>query len=437
MTQVAIVGRPNVGKSALFNRFVGTRVALVEDLPGTTRDRVHGRVEWAGTSFDLVDTGGLEDRHEGPYAEFVREQVKYAVDTADVILFVVDSRDGITAADLDVAQLLRTVDRPVLLVANKADNEARIESALQFFELGLGEPIPVSAYHGTGIADLLDRVVELLPPSTVEDIDPSVPSLALVGRPNVGKSALMNAILGEERVIVSEQPGTTRDAIDTQFTFNGRPVVLVDTAGIRRQGRIVPGVERHSVMRAESAMERSDVALIVMDATEPLTAQDLHVLGYAVEAGKGVIIVLNKMDLLKDLGPPEEELKSVVRARVRFAPWAPVEFVSAKEGTGINRLLTTALKVWDERRKRVSTGELNAVVHRALAAHAPPAVHGKKLHVLYVTQAETSPPTFVFFVNDPAVVHFSYRRYLENAIRRAFRFDGTAIRLVFRGREDR
>jgi GTP-binding protein len=247
----------------------------------------------------------------------------------------------------------------------------------------------------------------------------------------------MNAILGEERVIVSERPGTTRDAIDTIFSFNDRPIILVDTAGIRRQGKIVPGVERHSVMRAETAIERSDVALVVMDATEPLTAQDLHVLGYAVEAGKGVIIVLNKMDLLKELGPPEEELKRVVRARTRFAPWAPVAFVSAMERTGIEGLLSTALRVWDERHKRVTTGELNAVVHRAMASHAPPAVHGKKLNVLYVTQAETSPPTFIFFVNDPAVVHFSYRRYLENAIRRAFKFEGTVIRLVFRGREAR
>jgi GTP-binding protein len=434
---VAIVGRPNVGKSALFNRIVGARIALVEDLPGTTRDRVHGKVEWGNRWLEVVDTGGLEAPGESLYSSYVREQIAYAIETADVLLFVVDARDGLTAADEEIAEQLRRSGKPVLVVANKADNEERAEAAVQFYELGLGPPLPVSAYHGTGIADLLDAVTALLPETRAEPEALVRPALALVGRPNVGKSALLNAILGERRVIVSERPGTTRDAIDTEFRFGDQPLLLIDTAGIRRQGRIEPGVERHSVMRAERAIERCDVALVVMDATEPLTAQDLHVVGYAVEAAKGIVIVLNKMDLLRELGPPEDELRRVVRSRLRFAPWAPIAFVSAKERTGIEAMLQTAIRVWHERQRRVATAELNTVVQRAMAAHAPPAVHGKKLHVLYVTQPQTSPPTFVFFVNDPALVHFSYKRYLENAIRRAFGFEGTAIRLVFRGREAR
>lgn len=435
LPRVAIVGRPNVGKSQLFNRLVGRRTALVEDLPGTTRDRIYGVSEWRGRRFEVIDTGGPGTNAAGPFAPQVRKQVEQALCEADVILFVVDVREGITAADEEIADLVRAVERPVVVLANKADNQKLAQDAVQFYQLGLGEPLPVSAYHGTGIAELLDMLVELLPPLPQAEIPADRLAIAIVGRPNVGKSALLNAILGEERVIVSEIPGTTRDTIDTLFSFNGHELLLVDTAGIRRRGRIEPGIERHSVLRAERAIERCAVALVIMDATEPATAQDLHIAGTVVEAYKGMVLVLNKMDLLKGIGPTEEELRRVIRTRLRFAPWAPIVFVSAKEGSGIEQLLRTAVRVGEVRSRRVPTAELNRVVHAAVARHAPPAVHGHKLKIFYVAQPEVNPPTFVFFVNDPALLHFSYERYLENALRRAFGFEGTAIRLIFRGRE--
>ncbi len=438
---VAIVGRPNVGKSSLFNRLVGQRRALVEDLPGTTRDRVYGETEWRGRTLRLVDTGGLEAPGEGPFAALVRRQIEQAIAEADAILFVVDAREGVTAADLDIAELLRRTDKPVLLVANKVDNPRRELEVTQFYELGFGDPLPVSAYHDVGIAELLDELLAILPGQALSPASGGGAGgeglglrLAIIGRPNVGKSALLNAIVGDERVIVSEIPGTTRDVIDTSIQYAGQTITLLDTAGIRRAGRIEPGVERHSVERARAALARADVALCVMDATEPATAQDTHIVGMAEEAHTGIVLVLNKMDLLPPGPAARERLTALVRARFKFVPWAPIAFVSAKTGEGVRELLDLALAVGRERIKRVPTGELNRLVRRVVAEHAPPSVRGKRLKVLYVTQAEVSPPTFVFFVNDASLLHFSYERYLENRLREAFGFQGTAIRLVFRSR---
>jgi len=430
---VAIVGRPNVGKSALFNRLVGGRVALVEDLPGTTRDRIYGVVDWPRRPFRLIDTGGLEDGAAGGYPALIRMQIQRAIDEADAILFAVDVRDGLTAADLEAAELLRRADRPVVLVANKADNPGRRADLAQFYSLGFGEPIPVSAYHDSGIADMLDALEPYLPAVAAPDETETL-RIAIVGRPNVGKSALLNAILGEERVIVSSVPGTTRDAIDTAFTFEDRELVLVDTAGIRRRGHIDPGVEKHSVMRAQDAIERADVVLAVMDALEMLTAQDSHIIGFAEESFRSLVIVLNKIDLIERVGEWRADLTRLVRRRLKFAPWAEVVFVSALERLGIDEMLRAAVTAGEARNMRINTPRLNQIVKRALAKHSPPAVSGRRLRVFYVTQAETKPPTFVFFVNSPDLVHFSYARYLENSLREAFAFRGTPIKLTFKGR---
>ncbi len=434
---VAIVGRPNVGKSALFNRIAGGRIALVEDIPGTTRDRVYAQTEWRGRAFRLVDTGGLEA--EGRFSDLVRRQVEAAIAEASVILFVVDAKEGLTAADLEVADLLRRAERPVLLLANKVENPEREQSIVQFYELGLGEPIPVSAHHGRGVADVLDIVVDILPPPAAEKPPEAaqVLRIAIVGRPNVGKSMLVNAILGEERVIVSDIPGTTRDAVDTALLFDGRPVILIDTAGLRRPGKRGTGIERHAALRSRRAIERADVAFAVFDLLEGFTAQDAHIVGYVIEATKGLVVVGNKWDLVRGIeGVTKESIARAVRARLRFAPWASLAIVSALERTGVRELLTEAWRIREERARRIDTGPLNQAIRRAVAERPPPSVRGRRAKILYVTQPEVDPPTFVFFVNDPAAVHFSYRRFLENTIRRAFGFDGTAIRLVFRGREE-
>lgn len=434
---IAIVGRPNVGKSALFNRLVGSRVALVEDLPGTTRDRVYGEYEWKGQTYVLVDTGGLDETGEILFSPLIRAQIMQAVSQSDAVLFMVDTATGILPGDSEAADLLRRSGRPVVLVANKADNEAREQAGVVFYRLGIGEPVAVSALHGLGVADLLDRVAEVIGQQDQHSLDETDEiSVAIVGRPNVGKSALLNAILGEDRVIVSEVPGTTRDAIDTTLEYQGRTLRLIDTAGIRRRGKIERGVEKHSVMRSEQAIERCDVAAVVVDSTDPLIAQDVHVIGYADKAAKGLVIVFNKWDLLDD---PEEAAKyfvKLLRAKVKFADWAFHCFTSAVEKRGIPRLLDLALSADSERRRRVSTNEVNAVVRRALSRHAPPMEGKRQLKVLYVTQADVRPPTFVFFVNDPKLVHFSFRRYIENQLREAFGFQGTAIRVIFRGRSE-
>jgi GTP-binding protein len=433
---VAIVGRPNVGKSALFNRIVGGRPALVEDLPGTTRDRIYGDAEWRGREFKIVDTGGLEPDEPGTYTPLVRAQVEQALDEADMILFVVDAKSGTTAADEEVADMLRRTNKPVLLLANKAESAERQEAAVSFYELGLGEPIAVSANHGLGVADVLDMIADTLPPAEPEETAEDELRLAIVGRPNVGKSALLNAILGEERVIVSEVPGTTRDAIDTPFTFVDRGLVLVDTAGLRRRGSIEPGVEKHSTLRARRALERAQVALCVFDLSESFTAQDAHIVGYALEAFRGVVVVANKWDLVRERDWTQEDWERRLRWKLKFAPWISIRFTSAKDGIGISEVLAEAVRIGDERKRRIDTGVLNHALRKAIAEKPPPAPSkGGRLKLLYATQAEVDPPTFVIFLNDPTRAHFGYRRYIENVIRRHFGFEGTAIRLVFRGRE--
>lgn len=431
---VAIVGRPNVGKSTLFNRLVGARKAIVEDIPGTTRDRLYGDAEWRDRTFTVVDTGGLDPQAEEGYSALIREQVAIAVAEADVILFVVDASAGLTPADQEIADILRRASKPVLLVANKADNDRRREAAVEFFALGLGEPMPISAYHGLGVRELLEAMRPLLPPAEKVGAPPDVLRLAIVGRPNVGKSALVNAILGQERVMVSPEAGTTRDAVDTPFSYRGRHLVLIDTAGLRRPGRVGRGVEKYSVMRAMEAVQRCDVAIVVLDASQKIAAQDLHIVGHVVDAYKGMVIAVNKWDLQEDSDENREAFATRVLGRLRFAPWAPLAFVSAKTGLNIEGLLDLAVEVGDVRSTRIPTAEVNAAVREAVAAH-PPSGKGRRIpRIKYATQADVRPPTFVFFTNDASLIHFSYRRYLENALRRRFGFEGTAIKLEFRSR---
>lgn len=434
---VAIVGRPNVGKSALFNRLTRRNQALVEDLPGTTRDRNYGVIEWRGRYVRVVDTGGLADESDDPFGPLVRQGVERAISEARAVLFVVDAIAGATAADYEIAAMLRRAQQPVILVANKIDTRAGQENLLEFYSLGLGEPWGVSAAHGHGTGDLLDEIFAQVPGLEEPQEEDERIRVAIVGRPNVGKSSIVNVLLGEERVIVSDVPGTTRDPIDTPFEFEGRSLTLVDTAGIRRRGRVERGVERHSVQRAERAVDRADIVVLVIDQSEPVAAQDTHIAGYADKAGKGIVLVVNKWDLAEDRAERHQFARRIDH-RYRFIPWAAVHFTSAVSGEGIRDLLELVVHIWDVRHRRVPTSELNRVIHRAVAAHGPPTVRHRRLKVIYVTQAEVRPPTFVFFVNDPELVHFSYERYLENKIREAFDFEGTAIKLVFRRRsEDR
>ena len=461
---VAVVGRPNVGKSTFFNRMIGERVAVVEDLPGTTRDRIYGDADWNGREFTLIDTGGLElgsdipvgqvglTGQPGDIMKHVKAQAELAIEEADVIVFMVDARSGIAAADEEVADLLRRTEKPVILAANKADNAARRLDAVEFYSFGLGEPIAISSIQGTGTGDLLDVIVEALPPEdeeTEDEDDEDVSRIAIVGRPNVGKSSLLNAILGTERSIVSEVPGTTRDAIDTELMYKDRKLVLIDTAGIRRRGKVGPGVEKFSVLRSERAIERSDVALLLIDATEGLAAQDTHIAGEILEKAKGVVVVVNKWDMAQEqqraerrgeYTDPKAEIESaeayrrIIAEGLKFIPFAPIVFASAKTGYHVQSLLDTVLNVTDMRYLRVPTARLNEVVQDAVRRHNPTVVHSKILKIYYATQVQVNPPTFVFFVNDTQAVHFSYERYLENKIREAFSFKGTAIRLFFKPR---
>lgn len=438
---VAIVGRPNVGKSTLFNRLVGERRAIVEDVPGTTRDRLYGTTTWGGVDFTVVDTAGLQDASEiqasstAEIAQRTREQAQSAIDEADVIIFMVDTKSGMTAGDHDVADLLRRTDKPTILVANKIDNINRKDMAVEFYELGLGEPIAMSSYHGVGVSDLLDRIAENLP-HFEEEPEIAGPKIAIVGRPNVGKSRLINALIGEERSIVSEMPGTTRDSLDTHMEWNRTPLTLIDTAGIRRRGRIEQGIEHFSVLRSMRAIDRSDVVLLVIDATEEFTAQDLHIAGYVEEQKKGIVVVVNKWDLIEKDSSTMDLYRDEAKRQLDFLPYAPLVFISAKFGQRVQNVLEMALLVEAERRKRVSTSALNKLLREAVAKHPPASKPGKWLKFYYATQADVSPPTFVFFCNDPQNVHFSYKRYLENQIRDQFGFVGNPVRMAFRGREE-
>jgi GTP-binding protein len=503
---VAIVGRPNVGKSTLFNRIVGGRRAIVEDRARTTRDRMYGDGEWNGRRFVLVDTGGLEIDTDDPIELKVQEQARLAIGEADVIVFVVDAVTGLTPADQEAAELLRTAKAPVIVAVNKVDNTQREADAAEFYQFGWDETYPISSSHGRGTGDLLDAIVWSLPPESESEIarkareaeadawakevaagrlepfvvgdpeaddedgaeldrfeggtggagdpgaiearwdaaiqaeadDDEPPAIAFVGRPNVGKSSLLNSLLGEDRAIVSHVPGTTRDAIDTTLEWGRTEIVLIDTAGIRRRGKVASGAaaEKYSTLRSLKAIARADVAVLVIDAVEGLTAQDAHVAGYVVEEGRGLVVAVNKWDLVEDKTDRTfDQYVEWIRNEVPFLEFAPIVSISAKTGQRVGRVLELAIDIWGERRKRVSTGELNRVLRAASDRLAPPLVRGRRPKIFYATQAGVAPPTFVFFANDAALVHFSYRRYLENRLREEFGFDGTPIRLIFRDRE--
>ena len=433
---VAIVGRPNVGKSTLFNRIVGERLAIVEDHPGTTRDRLYATAEWRGREFSLVDTGGLEgvgaDRAAAPMEAAVRRQAEVAIDEADLVLFVVDAKDGIVPVEHEVADRLRRSGKPVVLVANKADGWRQEAQAAEFYELGLGEVQPVSAIQGHGTGDLLDAVFAKLPPASGE-AEAAGPRVAIVGRPNVGKSSFLNALVGAERAVVSEVPGTTRDTIDTTIVRGGKPVVLVDTAGIRRAGRIEQGIEHYALLRTVHALEHSDVAILLVDATEGFTAQDTHVAGYALEASVGLVLAVNKWDAVDRGAETTERVQQEIAREFNFAPWLDHHFVSATNGRNVEEALADAVAVVERRARRIPTADLHRLLVEAIASHPPPARHGTTIRFHHVTQANAATPTFVFFVDRPEAVHFSYQRYLENQIRQAFGgFRGTPLRIQIR-----
>ncbi|MBU2535464.1 MAG: ribosome biogenesis GTPase Der [Chloroflexota bacterium] len=432
---VAIVGRQNVGKSTLLNRMVGRRLAIVENLPGTTRDRVIASVKWHDVEFTVVDTGGLEFDARSTVAHGVQEQIGTAIAEADVIVFLVDVKSGIITDDMEMADRLRRVKKPVLLAVNKADNEKLEVGAVEFYQLGLGEPVVISAYHGRGIAELLDRITVLVPMPLTIAAEPELMKIAIAGRPNVGKSMLLNALVGEKRAIVDDAPGTTRDATDTVVDFDGHSVLLIDTAGIRKRGRIGRGVEKYSVLRALRAVDRADIVLLVLDAMEMVTAQDMHIAGYVQQATKGVVVVVNKWDMVAEKNLVEWD--RYLRSQLKFIHYAPVIYTSAKYGEGVDRIIPEASRIYQNRLRRPATAVVNDVVQQAVAAHVLPRKGSKRLKILYATQAEVNPPTFVFFVNDAKLVHFSYHRYLEGKLRQAFDFAGTPLRLVFRTRGEK
>lgn len=431
---VAIVGRPNVGKSALFNRFLARRVAIVEDLPGLTRDRLQAPCEWAGHAFTLVDTGGLVPGSTEPLTSEVRRQVDRAVEDAQVVLFVVDAPAGLTPQDEEIAALLRRRHRPVLLVANKVDSPSATLDAYEFHALGLGEPITVSAMHGLGIGELLDTVVAVLP-----DAEPAPPPaetvrVAVLGRPNVGKSSLVNALLGEERVVVDPRPGTTRDAVDTFLVYEGRPVVLIDTAGLRRRSHVTEPVEFYSTRRAYDALAHADVAVLVVDATAGITEQDQRIARAAYDAGRGLVVAVNKWDLLT--GYTVHQVERVAQDRLRYLGVVRVCVTSAVQRRGIGPLMQAVFQVAAARERRIATGPLNRVLEQAVRSAEPSAdARGRRLHIYYATQPQTRPPTIVLFVNDPALLTDEYRRYLERRLREAFDLVGTPVRWVSRGRK--
>lgn len=444
---VALVGRPNVGKSTLFNRILGRRLAVVSDVPGTTRDRLYAEAEWAGVSFLLVDTGGLEvteGRHTQPLSEdserflpLIRRQANIAIEDADVVVQVVDGQAGITAADMEVADILRRSRKPVIITANKLESEQYRDRAYEFYELAVGEVFPISALHGTGTGDFLDALVEAIPVFEEDEEDDSI-KIAILGRPNVGKSTLLNQLLGEERAIVSPLAGTTRDAIDTKLDWDGQELTLIDTAGIRRRGKIDPGVEKYSVIRAIKALKRSDVALLLIEAAEGITAQDAHIAGMLVDEMASVIVLVNKWDVVDKDTYTSIQYTKEVRLALNFMPYVPLIFISAKTGQRVNKILAMVIEVFEARFQRIPTSQLNRLMRDAISRHPPPQKGGSRVKFAYVTQAAVDPPTFVFFVNKPDWVHFSYQRYLENRIREEHPFPGTPLRLIFRPRsEDR
>ena len=431
---VAIVGRPNVGKSTVFNRIAGERISIVEDTPGVTRDRIYARSEWMGQAFNLIDTGGIDIGDE-PFVTQITEQAEIAIDEADVIVFVTSVKEGVTDADEKVARILYKTDKPVILAVNKVDNPEVRSEIYDFYSLGFGDPVPISGTHGIGTGDLLDLIVKNFPEDATEEIDDSI-KFSFIGRPNVGKSSLVNAILGENRVIVSNIEGTTRDAIDTKFTTeDGSVYTMIDTAGIRKKGKVYENTEKYSVLRAMQAIDRSDVVCVVLNAEEGIREQDKHVAGYAHDAGRGIVIVVNKWDTLKKDSYTMKEFESHIRNEFQYLSYAPIVFVSAKTHQRLNELPKLIRRVDENHSKRVSSAVLNDVIMDAIAHNPTPTDNGKRLRIYYATQVAVKPPSFVIFVNDPELMHFSYERFLENQLRVAFDFEGTPLHLIERRRK--
>lgn len=431
---IAIVGRPNVGKSTIFNRLVGDRISIVEDIPGITRDRIYAEAEWLTKTFNVIDTGGIEVGSERLLVQ-MRYQAEIAIDEADVIIFLVNGREGVTSADQHVATMLRRSNKPVVLAVNKIDNPEMQEQIYDFYTLGFGEPFPISGSHGLGLGDLLDEVVTRFPIDDSGDHDDDTIYFSAIGRPNVGKSSLVNAILNEARVIVSDIEGTTREAVDTQFKHNNQDYVIIDTAGIRKRGKVYETTEKYSVLRAHKAIDRSDVVLVLIDAETGIREQDKKVAGYAHDAGRAIIIVVNKWDTVESDQKAMSAFESDVRAHFQFLDYAPIAFLSAKTKKRLHTLMPLLNIASESHTKRIPTSVLNDVMMDALAVHPPPTVKGKRLKILYATQVAVQPPSFAFFVNEPELMHFSYKRFLENQIRDAFGFVGTPIHIIARKRQ--
>jgi GTPase len=445
---VALVGRPNVGKSTLFNRIVGRRLAVVSERAGTTRDRLYAEAEWGGQSFMLVDTGGIEvteGRHTDPLSELseqflpaIRQQASVAIQDADIIVQVVDGQSGMTPADHEVADILRRSQKPVIVAANKLESAKLWDNAYEFYELALGQVFAISALHGTGTGDLLDAIIEAIPFVDFEEEEDDSIKIAILGKPNAGKSTLLNKLIGAERAIVSPIPGTTRDAIDTRLVRDGQEFTLIDTAGIRRRGKIEPGVEKYSVLRAIKALQRADVALMLIDAEQGITAQDTHIAGMISEERCGTVVLVNKWDLIEKDTYTLHEYEQHVRYELNFMPYVPIIFISAHTGQRVNKILDTVLAVNESRYRRIPTSDLNKLIRDVAAKHPPPSKGGIRVKFFYATQVGVAPPTFVFFVNKPDWVHFTYQRFMENQIRELHPFTGTPIRMIFRPRsEDR
>lgn len=433
---VAIVGRPNVGKSTFFNYLAGRRISIVEDTPGVTRDRIYTEVEWRNRKFTLIDTGGIEPYSEDRIMQQMKSQAEIAIETADVIVFMVDMKDGLTASDNEVATMLRKSKKPIILVVNKVDRVGQVPAEVyEFYNLGIGELMTVSSIHGLGMGDLLDEIYKHFPDEAEDEYDEEVIKVAVIGKPNAGKSSLINKILGEERVIVSDIPGTTRDAIDTYVESEAGKFVFIDTAGIRRQSKINENIERYSTIRSWAAIERSDVCLIMIDAEEGVTEQDTKIAGYAHEQGKASIIVVNKWDLLeKDTGTLEEYRKTVLE-KLGFMLYAPVIFISAKTGQRVNKIFELTKFIANQAALRISTGVLNDFLNEVTAMVQPPSDKGKRLKIYYMTQASVKPPSFVLFINSIELMHYSYERYLENQLRKSFGFEGTPIKFMLREKD--
>ena len=449
---VALVGRPNVGKSTLFNRLAGERLAIVDDVPGTTRDRLVAQTDWNDVNFNIIDTGGIDPTHGGKtplsvgsadFIQEIREQALMAVNEADAVLFITDGSSGVTPPDREVSETLRRYQKtvngqrwpPIFVVVNKCENEKLRNAATEFYELGLGDPYPVSAIHGTGTGDLLDALVASFPPQEESQEDDSV-KIAIVGKPNAGKSSLLNKLVGKQRAIVSPIPGTTRDSVDTRIDVNGLPVTLIDTAGIRRRGKIEVGVEKYSVLRSFKAIERSDVALLIIDAEAGITAQDTHIAGFILEAWKSTVVLVNKWDTIEKDTYTMDDYTQHVRRELNFMDYVPLLFISAKTGQRVDQVLPMALRVQEERLARITTAMLNRVLRDAQDAHPAPSHAGRQLKIYYGSQVRVDPPTFVLHVNDPKLFHFSYMRYLENQFRETYGFLGTPIKIIAHGHKE-